>query len=624
MEDVKINQEEENKQKSKRVHFCYFSSRFFDDEGNKFIDVATVEKAITTHVSIKNAVYYIHDADPISQYDKETDANGDGWNATEDGLKPPHIHVVLDFGKASVSISNIAKWFGIPEYMICFQNRKNQQSDAIVRDPFMHKVAYGTHEFEPDELGKHIYPRSVCILFGERKETIWLDIDKWYGHRAELKKYELSKEEINLYIDDVANKGMTLRQVQEIIGSAIFIRNEDLFKRARRHYVRDVKPMPGLRTVFYVESVSQNKDVGKGGAGKTVCTHALAKQLASEFNADVHKPYEELVREGFCFDLGTDGVGLQSYDGQEVFVLNEMDAYTMFKTFGRRGTKELLDSFPTRQDSNIKYGSTVITAKYIIINGIERFDKFVKGIAGAYDDRKADDKAIDQYYRRFFCDIKLVNEDYMDILFNKGVLDDTREYNEYYAIRHVYAPFSKTIKKYDIEVCTALENKIFQPVIEKTREFENKTKNKIGINDDEVNRLMKAVDQNQSELRFEDIGDGSQEEELEQLEYDNPFTLEERMKELLKKYLDLIAKRRILDAFIFKDNADYKDVLDFYKKTYAHYIQDRKKDNYEILSNLRLQIGPKINEVEHIFKDKGWNIPEDDYEIYLNSKEIKS
>lgn len=483
---------------NKQIRTFWLSSRITDLEGKTLLTEEIIQKAIRDHITVESWAYIKHDQDTITKYDKEVDEENHAWGNIGD-KKPEHFHVVISL-KSPVKVGNIAKWFGLGENMINFQKGRNGS-----RDPYLDNVAYLTHEFEPSVKEKHIYSRDEVKLGGLRVD-IWEDIDRVYGNKERHKKYRINSDDLNDIIDDVATKGLTLKKAREIVGEVVYLRNETLFKKARQNYVLNVQPMPALRTVFYVECVNkENKDIGKGGVGKTVCTHALAKQFSKEFGADVIKPYEELVREGYIFDIGGEGVALQNYDGQPILVMNEMDSYSMFKTFGRRGTKELLDNFPTRQDQNIKYGSTVITAKYIIINGIERYDKFIQGLGGIFGEMNEADKDLTQYYRRFFAHITLVDEEYMDIFFTKCHLDNTRECREYYAIKNVYAPFKKMLTQMDNVVVTDLQGNVLRPLVDKSKEREQSIlTEKKGYDSEEYREMAERIKQNQAELKLED------------------------------------------------------------------------------------------------------------------------
>ena len=483
-----------------RVRCFWFSSRVVNNDNKVLISESVIKKALTEHVTVESYAYILHDKDVITKYDKEVDEEGHSWGNIG-AHKPNHYHVVVQLS-TGVALKYISRWFGIPINLIKFQRKDDRRS----KDPYLDVVAYLTHEFCPPVMEKYIYPRSEVIIGGLRMD-IWDDIDRVYGLKERKKRYHINEDDLNIVLEDVATKGVTLAMARKTVGEVVYIRNEGLFRKARQSYVQNVQPMPGLRTVFYVECVSQNKDIGKGGVGKTVCTHALAKQFAREFGADIHKSYDELRREGYVFDLGGEGVSLQSYDGQPVLVMNDMDSYSMFKAFGRRGTKEVLDNFPSRQDSHIKYGDTIVTAKYVIINGIERYDKFIKGLAGLFGEMQEEDKDLTQYYRRFFAHITLVNEEYMDIFFTKCMLDDTDEYREYYAIRQIYAPFKQMIMNYDNVAITDAEGRILKVLVDKSSEREDRLLNKKKDSEsEEFKDLMARIEDNQKELNIVDTG----------------------------------------------------------------------------------------------------------------------
>lgn len=502
-EEVEEQDLKERKKKSKRVRICWFACRRQNDEGKVLITEEKILSALMSHKTIESYAYILHNKDTVTSYDLEADDDGQYDDCKVGDAKPAHFHVVMQLS-SPMSITSISSWFGIPEHLICFNKTRGK------RDSFLDMVAYFTHEFEIVEKEKYVYPRTEVAVGGLRADTIWKDVDFIYKKREQHRRYKVSTDLINDLIEEVANNGMLLEDAKEELGSAVYLRNEKYFKLARSKYVNEKMPMPGLRTVFYIDSEGgSNKSFGKGGRGKTVCTHALAKQFAREFGANPTDSYDELIRRHIVYEIGDKNVAVQRYDGEPIMILNEMDAYEMINVFGRKGTKELLDSFPSRREVNIKYGSTVILAKYIIINGIERYDTFIKGLAGIYGDRAEEDHDLSQYYRRFFSHITIVNERYMNMFFTKGLLDGTEEYREYYAIEHVYAPFRESLLNYQSDVVNMIADKTYKPVIDKAKEYEEKMigKNKLGIDSPEAKELLRKIDENQASLIVRDTSE---------------------------------------------------------------------------------------------------------------------
>lgn len=497
----------------KRVKNFWFSTRL-SVEDKEIISEKIVLHELQKHATVESYSYCLHSDDTITEYDKDVDEDGTRWGNVGDP-KPLHIHVAGELNTA-VKVGQIAKWFGLPVNMIRFQTRDNQQFS----DPFRDMTAYWTHEFEPEYKQKHIYPRERVKVGGKRAATIWDDIAEFYEKREQRKGYNVSRTAINDALYDIAEKGMTLAEAKKKLGIVPYLKNEKDLKRARREYVLLKQPMPAFRTVFYVDCIGDDERSGKGGIGKTACTHALAKQCASEFCPEneretfLQKSYDELSMEGYIFDLGGEGVELQAYDGQPILVCNEMDDYSMYRAFKRRGIKELLDNFPTRQGMNIKYGDTVVTAKYIIINGIQRYDTFIENMSSRMSrDGEKEDGDRTQYDRRVFGIITLIDEDYMDVFFNKGILDGTDEYRQYYVLRHVYAPFKRSLQQFHPETVGKIESEILEPVMLKTRTRDNLIRDKVGKDSEEYREVMNKIIENQERLEFTDSAAESAQEQ---------------------------------------------------------------------------------------------------------------
>lgn len=434
----------------------------------------------------------------------------------EGALKPPHWHIVVE-APNKIDLVSFASWLGIPE------------NDIYVpkgHGAFLDNVEYLDHSRESD---KYIYAHEDVIA----NFDVQAELAEKEAKALQHEKYRKNADEINDLLQKVSREGMTLNQVRDILSDAVYIRNSRLFDKARKDYITNYMPMPSVREVFYIDCQGSSDDssIGEGGMGKTVCTHALAKQMAREYGADITKRYDELG--DYIYDSGDPKVALQNYDGQPILVLNEMSAYDMKQAFGGvNGVKELLDPFPTKQALNIKFGAVAVTAKYILINGIQTFEAFKKALAGGYTDKDgnehpAEEKAMRQFDRRFWVNVHIVDSEYIDILFNKGIFDDTDEYSQYIALRNVRVNFKRMISRLQGAALATVETKVLAPVVDKLAEYEKEhsDENKICNVDDIAEEFFNYGEIVEPEISTPPDASVPEYEELSYMEYDTDYDL---------------------------------------------------------------------------------------------------
>ena len=326
--------------------------------------------------------------------------------------KELHVHVDLKFKNAR-GLDEIARWFGIPVNMIDIAKGHGAFEDI---------AEYLVHAKQPE---KYQYdPKDIIANFDY---PIWLDnqLVKDILHE----KYHISNDDLNDIINEVAVNGMTLQKAEEMVSAPIFLRNKNLFKQARNKYIYDKMEMPPMRQVFYVD--------GDGaGAGKSILTKLFCKMLASRnYGADTSKDVGQLKE--YIYKVGQKGVAWDKYDGQPIVFIDDRTAGDMLGEFnGHEGVKNLFDTFPEKETSNIKYGDVTIVASYIVINGIQPFNEFVNGLNGTYTTKAGvkieSDTDITQYTRRITGIFRVYSQkDLVQILFNKSQYRQTREYEAY-------------------------------------------------------------------------------------------------------------------------------------------------------------------------------------------------
>lgn len=328
-------------------------------------------------------------------------------------LKPRHWHIVLQCDNA-IEVETIAKWLCIPQQYIDVPKG---------RGAFLDCVAYLSHESDKEQAkGKHLYTdEEITANFNFREELTKREENRLkYGSSDDLNARDKMRY-------DVLYNGITLMECRKA-DSFNYMQDCQILEKLRHRYLTEVAPMPAFRINFYID--------GDGGMGKNTAAKLLAKVLFP----DAEKPY---------FEVGRKGVEFQHYDGEKVVIWNDKRASGFISDFGREGTFDLLDMHPSDSVQNVKYGSTRLINEFNIINGVDTYTDFLDGLAGEYTDKEgkfheAEDKS--QSYRRFPIIICLREKDF-DCLLNKGVMEDTREYQEYIEYKGLIGSFAKVAQK---------------------------------------------------------------------------------------------------------------------------------------------------------------------------------
>lgn len=367
--------------------------------------------------------------------------------------KGKHIHIVIDTGKSAIDTTDLALWFGVPDYLVDIIPKG--RGNAVWYDC----IRYLTHE-TPQAIkdGKHVYSHEDVLGFGA----------DWLGYDEELAEYERMVEEYGKAVNteeamclDVLLKGKTPEQCKQE-DPTLYLKLRDKLIKLHGDYLQTL-PQPDYRLNFYIE--------GSGGEGKQQLMMALARSLFPEIDDD----------DDLYFMVGADNVAFEGYHGQPVVIWDDCRSGELIrKVGGRENLFKLFNTFPerkARQKEHVKFSATNLVNKVNIVNSVEPWGKFLDGLAGEYADRqgnyfKAEDKS--QSYRRFPMLICLHQEDY-DILLNKGFLNDTREFLQYIAYKHVRGNFGKIAQvcKRNDELKREIAAKTVAPVTEKVRIIED-------------------------------------------------------------------------------------------------------------------------------------------------------
>lgn len=414
--------------------------------------------------------------------------------------KPAHWHVILTFTDAR-ELDAIARWFkGLNGETLEPNYNEGKSGKGAAESAWLYLV----HAHHPK---KHQYDKAAVVASFDYETQIEDQIALEERHS----KYHIDADIFNDVIEEVAN-GLPLKEAMKKVSSPVYFQRQQIFERARKYYVMNVQPMPPHRQVYYIESDGLDADHGKGGLGKTACAHALAKQLAAQYGADITKPVSEL--NDFIYIAGDAKVFLQEYDGQPILIINEINGQDFKRACkGVNGVKELLDPFPERKALDKKHGSVVCTAKYIIMNGIQSFNAFLKDLAASLTvdgvTQASEESVQEQFERRIWAVIRLIQDtvsvmrsDYMELKVNRGLFENTPEQRLLTSIGIVRANFQQIRSQTSGEAQYQIEGQVLEPLTKriKAADVAHSVKKKITKPEelpDHLLRMGEIVDENE-------------------------------------------------------------------------------------------------------------------------------
>ncbi|MCM1541569.1 MAG: Rep family protein [Blautia sp.] len=386
-------------------------------------------KACVAHKSITNYAYIRHDKDVYTKDDEKS-----GHKAGTP--KPPHYHIIMKCENA-IELDTVAKWLGIPPQYVEIPKG---------RGAFLDCVQYLTHESEKEQvLGKYLYADSeITANFDFRAELTKRDENKLKYDR------DLDHEQQILY--DVMYGGKTIRQVIDE-DRIFYMNNYKKVDSARLKYIQQCNP-PTMRINYYIE--------GKGGVGKGLASRAIARSLYPDLEKD----------DDIFFCIGDGKATFEGYDGQPVIIWNDCRSFELFALLGSRGNIfNVFDIHPQAIRQNVKYSSINLINTVNIVNSVQSYQEFLNGLAGEYNDYKAEDKS--QSYRRFPI-ITLLRQDDISVLLNKGVFEDSIEdFTEYIQYSQLVGNFQKIAQACgnNFPIQRKIESQFMQPVIDKHNEL---------------------------------------------------------------------------------------------------------------------------------------------------------
>ncbi|MCT2989785.1 hypothetical protein EFN19_10860 [Propionibacterium freudenreichii] len=410
------------------------------DSGATLITKERVEQAVRRKGNLRTA-WIDHDRDTYSKEDV-----AENPRAVLGQLKPAHVHVVEE-RRNSTSVAAVARAYGL---------RPEQVEVAKGRGAFLDCCEYLTHEHAQQQAsGKHLYDDGAIHANFDLRGA--LD-----HHRAQRTGLARSSEAIKLSAVDrlammIQNEGLTLMEA-EALDPLAYNRGEPRLVRARSTYLAK-QPQPPFRMNIYL--------FGEGGTGKDALARAMARQLVpGDWIPGVKEPF---------FILGGENVTWEGYDGQLAVIIEEGRPASLVKSFGRKELLTFLNPFPARQKLNIKNSSVLPVNTFTIITGPDDYETFLDGLAGEYIDRSgtrftAENK--NQTYRRIPMIIP-VRDDEFDLMVNKGFVDNTSEYREYYYYKGIRQNIRQVLRRVKgiedpdrrVDVQLAIEAKQVQPIL---------------------------------------------------------------------------------------------------------------------------------------------------------------
>lgn len=406
------------------------------------LNLDTIKIALA-HKTIKRYAYIYHDKDKYTEEDEKKNPEHKAGT-----IKPAHWHIVIEMTR-STEIEVLAKWFSIEKQYI--EIKKG-------RGVFLDCVQYLTHEHENQVvLGKYRYEdKEVHASFDFRSE-----LDKYLAQKIKYGKCITDKEQMRL---NVLLNGMTLIQCQEE-NALLYSDDMEKLKKLRLQYLYNQNP-PTTRINYYIS--------GRGGLGKGLCSRALARSLFPDLEND-----DEIF-----FIVGDSKATFEGYDGQPVIIWDDMRAFDLLTVLGSRGNVfNVLDTHPTKQRQNIKYGSINLCNTVNIINSVQSYIEFLDGLAGEYTTKggeviKSEDK--NQSYRRVPFIINLHESDF-DLLVNRGFMEHDKNFQEYDEYKNITGNFQKVrvALKQNEELAKRIESNMLQIPKQKFDEVINKEEKEI-------------------------------------------------------------------------------------------------------------------------------------------------
>lgn len=438
---------------------CFrFSIKRFNSDGE---EVFTKEKALEvfeTYKSIKKYAVYEHDQDRYNDPKSLAAYNASHPDSPKNlgDPKDVHIHGIGLLGNGSVPVEKIAKWFNIPPNLI------------QVKSPsaFLDCVAYGTHNSSKQQtLGKHLYPDDTIIAnFDWKAELAIRDENK--AKYGKINVTEVDKIKVALL-----QGATTLDEVREKY-PLIYANNIDKFKTIAKDYNRRI-PAPNLKINMYIGGID-------GGVGKGLMGRAIARAIID--------PQHEMDDADIYFPVTLES-GFNGYDGQPVLLWEDFRPQELLAFFCRKNNKnlsvargELFKFLDPHQSANsgmvdVKFDNIRLRNIINIFDCIMDPDEWLDGLAGEYTLQDGtvitgEEKQKSQIYRRFPVTFWILEDDF-SFRINKGVLNGTREFDQWLGNERFRGSLYKLVDKLNGEQYIRMSDKMIAPAVTAINDLKN-------------------------------------------------------------------------------------------------------------------------------------------------------
>ena len=405
----------------------------------KFLTEQQIEKTLSSFKTIGRYAYILHDKDTYLLEDEMEDPNHKANTP-----KPAHWHIFIELKTNRRSKEAIAKWFYVP--IFCVNGLKGRNVAFNTIEYFLHK----TYSAQAEQ--KHQYDEIEV-----KSNFNWQEfVNEKYQRYIKCKEREKNTSlEYIKYL--ISQEGISFKQINKKY--PLLCSNEfHILQRLRSQYLISKMPVPNLRINFYI--------CGKGGIGKGLMSRAIARALFPNIEND-----DEIF-----FEVGTNGVTFDGYDGQPVIIWNDRRYKELLKELGgKKGLFNTFDSHPSTSYQNVKFSMTALRNKINIVNSVQPYKDFINGLVLAHselDETENEDPT--QSFRRFPFIIE-VHENNFDLFCNKKFCFNVGTFDQYEGTLGIHCNISKIAKVCynDKPMQRAIENKVLQIVVQKYTEAVN-------------------------------------------------------------------------------------------------------------------------------------------------------
>lgn len=264
--------------------------------------------------------------------------------------------------------------------------RDSYAEGKVVTGPLAADIAfydmcqYLVHEDERSrDEQKHLYSRDEARAnfdFGA-----FLDA----GRPAPAKRAWAPKvTDVDRLVLKVQEEGVSIREARRL-DPLSFSRAKSRVQSARQTYLGGLEP-PSVRVNYYLSGASET--------GKTSLARLFARTL-----------HPDLSAEECYFEVGSEMVAFQAYDGQPVVIWDDYRAVSLLAALKDRGTVwRVFDTSPGRAQVNVKHGAVGMVQAVNIVTGVAPYRDFLDGLAGSFKSADGTEHVAEdpvQSWRRF-------------------------------------------------------------------------------------------------------------------------------------------------------------------------------------------------------------------------------